>query len=93
MEIEIKKKEDGEVVFESEGIEYKFEYEELDKLIEQVYANDDTVTINTNEELAEYKELIRNIVSESRKQDYREAVQKAKEAAEKLEEVESEIGK
>ena len=37
------------------------------------------------EELKEYEELLKGIVTGARKEDYREAVRKAKEASEKLE--------
>ena len=85
MKIDIIKKEDGEIVFCSDKEEYKFEYEALDKLIERVYNNDAEVTYETTEELKEYEELLKGIVTGARKEDYREAVRKAKEASEKLE--------
>ena len=81
MKIDIIKKEDGEIVFCIDKEEYKFEYEALDKLIERVYNND----AETTEELKEYEELLKGIVTGARKEDYREAVRKAKEASEKLE--------
>ena len=85
MKIDIIKKEDGEIVFCIDKEEYKFEYEALDKLIERVYNNDAEVTYETTEELKEYEELLKGIVIGARKEDYREAVRKAKEASEKLE--------
>ena len=50
-----------------------------------VYNNDAEVTYETTEELKEYEELLKGIVTGARKEDYREAVRKAKEASEKLE--------
>lgn len=85
MKIDIIKKKDGEIVFCIDKEEYNFEYEALDKLIERVYNNDAEVTYETTEELKEYEELLKGIVTGARKEDYREAVRKEKEASEKLE--------
>ena len=46
MEIEIIKKEDGEIIFKIDGEENKFEYEYFDKLIERVYENDEKINFN-----------------------------------------------
>lgn len=85
MKIDVIKKEDGEIVFCIDKEEHKFEYEEFDKLIEKVYDNDIEVTYESIDELKEYEELLKGIVSGARTDDYREAVKKAKEANEKLE--------
>lgn len=85
MKISIIKKEDGEIFFCIDGEEHKFEYEEFDKLIEIVYDNDAEVVYEAVEELREYEELLKGIISGARTDDYREAVKKAKEANEKLE--------
>lgn len=84
MEIEIIKKEDGEIVFKYEEEENKFEYENFDKLIEKVYDNNIIINYNSPEELKEYEELLKGIIEGCRTDDYREAVKKAKEASENL---------
>lgn len=90
MEIKIVKKEDGEIIFEYDGKENQFDYENFDELIERVYDNDDEIIYNTSEELKEYEELLKGIIDGARTEDYREAVKKAKEAKEKLEKAENE---
>ena len=79
MKIEIKRKDDGEIVFVVDNVEKKFEYDDFDCLIEMVYDNDDAIEYeNEVEELKEYKNLINGIIVGARTQDYREAVAKAK---------------
>ncbi len=84
MEIKILKKEDGEIIFNINGEENKFEYDNFDKLIEVVYNNDEIVSYDVPEELKEYKELLDGIIKGARTQDYREAVRMAKEASNEL---------
>ncbi len=84
MEIEIIKKEDGEIIFKYEGEENKFEYENFDKLIERFYDNDIIISYNSLDELKEYEVLLKGIIEGARTDDYREAVKKAKEASENL---------
>lgn len=91
MEIKIVKKEDGEIIFEYDGKENKFDYENFDELIERVYNNDDEITYITSEELKEYEELLKGIIDGARTEDYREAVKNAKEAKENLEKIENEV--
>lgn len=90
MEINIIKKEDGEIIFKYDEEENKFEYENFDKLIEKVYDNDISINYNSTEDLKEYEELLKGIVEGSRTADYREAVRKAKEASENLKNEENE---
>lgn len=85
MKINIIKKENGEIVFCIDNKEHKFEYEEFDRLIEEVYDNNIEITYESIEELKEYEELLKGIVDGARTDEYREAVKKAKEANEKLE--------
>lgn len=84
MEIKIYKKEDGVGVFSISGEEYEFNYDNFDKLIEDVYSNDDTISYDTADDMKDYEMLIKGIVDGSRTEDYRNAVQKAKEAEQKL---------
>ena len=84
MEINIIKKEDGEIIFKYDEEENKFEYENFDKLIEKVYDNDIAINYNASDDLKEYEELLKGIVDGSRTADYREAVKKAKESSENL---------
>lgn len=90
MEIKIVKKEDGEIIFEYDEKENKFDYENFEELIERVYDNDDEITYNTGDGLKEYEDLLKGIIEGARTEDYREAVKNAKEAKEKLEEAENE---
>ena len=90
MEIEIVKKEDGEIIFKIDEEENKFEYEYFDKLIERVYQNDEEINYRTVEELKEYEELLKGIIEGARTEDYREAINKAKQAKDNLIEAEKE---
>lgn len=90
MEIEIIKKEDGEIIFKIDGEENKFEYEYFDKLIETVYENDEKINFKAAEELKEYEELLKGIIEGARTEDYREAINKAKQAKDNLIEAEKE---
>ena len=56
MEIEIIKKEDGEIIFKIDGEENKFEYEYFDKLIERVYENDEKIRPSTQLKGSESKD-------------------------------------
>ena len=91
MEIEIVKKEDGEIVFKIDGKENKFEYEYFDELIERVYQNDEKINYRTVEELKEYEELLRGIIEGARTEDYREAINNAKQSKDNIIEEENEI--
>lgn len=88
MEITINKKEDGTVVFIYNEEEREFSYENLDDFIEDVYNKSDEITYKTEEGLDEYKELIKEIVTESRKQDYIDAVEEAKKSSQAVKEQE-----
>lgn len=88
MEITINKKEDGTVVFIYNEEEREFSYENLDDFIEDVYNKSDEITYKTEEGLDEYKELLKEIVTESRKQDYIDAVEEAKKSSQAVKEQE-----
>ena len=90
MKIDIIKKDDGEIVFKIDNEEYIFEYESFDKLIEKVYENDDEIIFNAKNDLKEYEELLKGIIDGSRTEDYREAVNKAKQAMNILTDAEKE---
>lgn len=85
MEIKIKKRDDGTVYFLYNKKEKEFNYDDLDGFIEDVYNKTDEVTYKTDEGLEEYKELLKEIVTESRKKDYIDAVEEAKKSREKVE--------
>lgn len=86
MEIIINKKEDGTVIFTYNGKENEFNYENLDSFIEDVYNKKDEIIYKTEEGLNEYEELLKEIVTESRKQDYIDAVEEAKKSSQSVEE-------
>lgn len=86
MEITINKKEDGTVIFTYNEKENEFNYENLDSFIEYVYNKKDEITYKTEEGLNEYEELLKEIVTESRKQDYIDAVEEAKKSSQSVEE-------
>lgn len=88
MKIKIERKQDGEIVFFIDTEERKFEYESFDYLIEMIYKDDETIQYENEDDLKEYKELIQGIIEGARTQDYRQAVEKAKEVKEKLENAE-----
>lgn len=88
MEITISKKADGTVVFIYNEEEREFSYENLDDFIEDVYNKSDEITYKTEEGLDEYKELLKEIVTESRKQDYIDAVEEAKKSSQAVKEQE-----
>lgn len=88
MEITINKKEDGTVMFIYDEKEREFSYENLDNFIEDVYNKNDEITYKTEEGLDEYEELLKEIVIESRKQDYIDAVEEAKKSSQAVEEQE-----
>ena len=90
MEIEIIKKEDGEIIFKIDEEENKFEYEYFDKLIEKVCENDEEIHYKTVEELKEYEELLKGIIEGARTEDYRQAIKQAKQAKDNLIEAEKE---
>ena len=85
MEIIINKKEDGTVVFVYNEKERDFSYEILDNFIEDVYNKKNKITYKTDEGLEEYEELLKEIVTESRKQDYIDAVEEAKKSSQAVE--------
>ena len=86
MEITINKKKDGTVVFIYNEKEREFSYENLDSFIEDVYNKNDEIKYKTEEGLDEYEELLKEIVTESRKQDYIDAVEEAKKSGQAVEE-------
>lgn len=84
MEIKINKKEDGTVVYTYDEIEREFNYDNLDGFIEDVYNKTDEMNYVVEEGLEEYQELLKEIVLESRKQDYIDAIEEAKKSREAL---------
>ena len=87
MEIKINKKEDGTVVYKYDEKEREFNYDNLDCFIE-VYNKTDEVNYIVEDGLEEYKALLEEIVLESRKQDYIEAIETAKKSTQKFENAE-----
>lgn len=85
MEIKINKKEDGTVVYKYDEIEREFNYDNLDCFIEEVYNKTDEINYDVEDGLEEYKALLEEIVLESRKQDYIDAIEAAKKSAQELE--------
>src|SRR5574344_1485210 len=87
MKINILKKDNGKIVFEFDETEYEYDYDGLDKFIEKSYSNNDEVEINCDDEFEEYKILLNNILIECRKDDFKNAVNKAIESNKELEEL------
>lgn len=85
MEIKINKKEDGTVVYKYDEIEREFNYDNLDCFIEEVYNKTDEINYDVEDGLEEYKALLEEIVLESRKQDYIDAIETAKKSAQEIE--------
>ena len=85
MEIKINKKEDGTVIYKYNEIEREFNYDNLDSFIEEVYDKTDEINYDVEDGLEEYKALLEEIVIESRKQDYIDAIEAAKKSTQKLE--------
>lgn len=77
MDINIIKKEDGNVYFNLNDIDREFNYEGLDIFIETFYDNENEVNIKCDDELNEYKKLLENILIECRKDDFVKAVKEA----------------
>lgn len=85
MEIKINKKEDGTVIYKYNEIEREFNYDNLDSFIEEVYDKTDEINYDVEDGLEEYKALLEEIVIESRKQDYIDAIEAAKKSTQELE--------
>lgn len=90
MEI-IVKKENDITCFVLNGESLEFNYDSFNKLIDTVYSNDDEITFDVEENLEEYQKLLRSIIEESRKEDFREAVNNSKIAKKKLDTKVSEV--
>lgn len=89
MEIKILKNEKEKICFKiNDEDEREFVYDNFDYLIDLTYNNDEVVNILCDEDYDDYKKLLEGIISESRKDDYRTAVNNAIEANKKLEEEE-----
>lgn len=89
MEIKILKNEKENICFKiNDEDEREFVYDNFDYLIDLTYNNDEVVNILCDEDYDDYKKLLEGIISESRKDDYRTAVNNAIEANKKLEEEE-----
>lgn len=91
MEIKLEKSSDGKVTFVLSGESYDLNYMGFEKIIDEFYNNKEKVEIIADEELNEYKELIQSIISESRKDDFINAVSAAKKAKQELQEAEVEM--
>ena len=85
MEIKINNKEDGTVIYKYNEIEREFNYDNLDSFIEEVYDKTDEINYDVEDGLEEYKALLEEIVIESRKQDYIDAIEAAKKSTQELE--------
>lgn len=89
MEIKILKNEKEKICFKiNDEDEREFVYDNFDYLIDLTYNNDEVVNILCDEDYDDYKKLLEGIISESRKDDYRTAVNNAIEGNKKLEEEE-----
>ena len=92
MEIKILKNEKEKICFKiNDENEREFTYDSFDYLIDLIYNNDEEVNINCDEDYDDYKKLLEGIITESRKDDYRTAVNKAIETNKKLEEAEKKL--
>ena len=90
MEIKIYKKEQEKNCFQIDnGEEREFNYDNFDYLIDETYNNDKVIKFINDEEFEDYKKLLDGIISESRKEDYRKAVNAAIESKTALENEES----
>lgn len=86
MEIKIYKNEQEKICFQlNEEGEKEFNYDSFDYLIDLTYNNDENINFVNEKELDDYKILLDGIINESRKADYRTAVNKAKESKDSLE--------
>lgn len=85
MEIKINKKVDGTVVYKYDEIEREFNYDNLDCFIEELYNKTDEINYDVEDGLEEYQALLEEIVLESRKQDYIDAIEEAKKSRQKIE--------
>lgn len=92
MEIKIYKNEQGKNCFQIDnGEEREFNYDSFDYLIDETYNNDKVIKFINDEEFEDYKKLLDGIISESRKEDYRKAVNDAIESKTALENEESNL--
>lgn len=85
MEIKIFKNKNDKICFKVNSQEDKeFTYDSFDYLIDLVYDNDEKVEIDCDDDYEDYKKLLEGIILESRKDDYRAAINNAKESNIKL---------
>lgn len=92
MEIKILKNLHDKICFKMDDeVEREFTYDNFDYLIDSVYGNDEKVSIVCEENYEDYKKLLEGIIEESRKDDYRTAVNNALIARKRLEEEENKL--
>ena len=78
MEIKINRNEKGKVLFQiNDEAEREFTYDNFDHLIDLTYNNNEEIKFVNDDELSDYKQLLNGIITESRKEDDREAVNNA----------------
>lgn len=86
MKIKIYEDETQKKYFEFDDEPYEFNYDSFKKLIEKFYDNNEEYSFECAEELNEYKNLIDEIIIESRSDDFRNALETAIKDAEMVQE-------
>lgn len=92
MKINIYKDENGKMFFKLNNDKpFEFVYDNFEKLIDNVYQNNDEIKYMFDKEYEEYKQLLEGIIIESRKQDFRDAVTAVNSAIDELEKEEEKL--
>ncbi len=88
IEIKIESDENRNVIFIIDNIEYQFNYDGFEKVIDLVLKSEKIKCTNSNDDLKKYKVLLEDIIDGAKQQDFKDAVAKAKQNTATLEELE-----